>query len=133
MSYSDGNTARRPTAHKNTRVDRRGRARTERDWVREQHTRGKRYAWVLANPHITRKRFTDFQWAVLQARWINVDGTIIRNSSVMVNRTLRAANPRVRITNDARREAELAADVMVAELEDWHHANEHWHRWKAGE
>jgi len=65
--------------------------------------------WCLTHPEIARKRFTDFQWAVLRARWVLVDHTIVRNSSVMVNKTLG-------VKNDARREAEIAAGQMVAEL-----------------
>jgi hypothetical protein len=126
MGSSDGNTARRRPRRANAKANRGARLAAARDWVALEHERAKPYIWVLANQGITRKRFTDFQWAVLQCRWLSVDHIYVRNSSVMVDRTLG-------VTAKQRARAEQAANLMVHELMEWFRANEHWHSLQAGQ
>jgi hypothetical protein len=119
-----GKTSRLRRTRRNTKADRRGRVGAARDAVATEVP--KYMLWVLANAKQTRPHFTEFQWAILQARYPSIDFTRIRNTSVAVGEALRMTGK-----SQVVRDAERVADRTARELYyQWAPALNAWHRWK---
>jgi hypothetical protein len=103
---------RRPGTRTNESVDRWGRIGAYRDWTRASSAPAP-VQWVLSNPQISRKRFTDTQWAVLVARWPFEDFTWWpRNSTYNVGLTVYGETGH----SASIRKEEALAQRMIAEL-----------------
>jgi hypothetical protein len=94
--------------------------------------------WVLNHPNLTRKRFSDLQWAVLRARNPRCEcgcGSFNegQNSSRAVNEMIRDADGNTYTNRSAlTRQAEAAAMLKVGEIMLWFKAHEKWTRIRSG-
>jgi hypothetical protein len=121
-----GSTSRMRRTHKNKKADRWGRAGAARDAVALSVPPSIR--WALSHPKQARPHFTEFQWAILLARYSVLDFTPVRNSSKVVGEIL-GMTGRSKIVRDQEGAAERTALEMFVE---WRPAMRVWHLWKQG-